>query len=1141
MEAVFSKTKSYNVLDLFAGGGGSGDGILSAYKLLDLKAHGTFVNHSESAIKIHKHNHGGHTHLCTGVDDVDIDTIYPEGTKLHFLWGSPECFPVGTLILTKDKGMVPIEDVKVGCWVLTHQNRWRKVKRLFSKMAETVTLKGHGHYGLVTTREHPFYSKRITRRWDVVNPATKKRCGAQRDLVENPYWVKAENMQGKLWATPHSVPVCDIPACPAELSSSFFYFVGRWLGDGSINKGDVEISYGDHETLEFERHFSSKPLRAGDGSGIPRRNSWKGTAWTCAWGYKALADWLTLHFGKGAGGKQIPTWCLGLQRNWKASLLQGYMDADGHSERRAEASSVSKKLALGMRLIAVSLGKAASFYYSPARTGRIEGRAINGKEQWRTAWTSEPKNKTVHQDSKHMFATVKSVEPTGKKEMVFNLEVDEDESYVADGIVVHNCTHHSVARGGKPVNAQSRATAWCLVRWIRRKRPDQVLVENVREFLDWGPVMQKRCSKTGKHMWTYTAPGQTCKKPKTVETTEVPFNREKSEDRRTWCKRLASVGYEMSLTADKRKKGRTFRKWRRELMKLGYIVSHRVICSADYGDPTTRRRLYVQCVRIGSGKVIVWPNTTHCKPDKEGKVAKGMRRWRSARDILDFKNLGTSIIMRSKRLADKTMRRIILGLIKYAFANLSRLRRGVNPKPFMVPKDAGWDGENVRRIDDPVSTITTEHRGEGLAQTKLTPFALPQQVGGAQVKSIDDPVGTVTTKPGEAVVFPHISPFLVQQHGNSTAHGVDAPFNTVVGGPKHYLLNPALIKIKGTSTTNSVDLPLDTVAAQGTHHAIIQAFMMATDQQGSNGSCVHGLEDPVKTVITKQNQAVVSAALEPVVIQTAHGVDEKNAAYEHTRVKSADDTLGAIHAGGGSYAVMQAQMAEFLVPGFGERDGQSPRSHDLEEPVPTVTGQGAGALVTGKLDPFIVSTAHGGGEGRAKSVDDPMPVVCGNRGDGALVQGMLRPFVPGEPMPEGGSNMDLVISILEPLSTELKKTKFTIDGIEPWLYVFYSNGAVGSHIDSPVPTIRTHDSVGLCYPVLEFDGQFFILDIYFRMLTPRELARAQGFRDDFEFPVTKTAAVKAIGNAVSRYTATALVLALLTQDPDVGKYIKEWK
>ncbi len=97
---------------------------------------------------------------------------------------------------------------------------------------------------------------------------------------------------------------------------------------------------------------------------------------------------------------------------------------------------------------------------------------------------------------------------------------------------------------------------------------------------------------------------------------------------------------------------------------------------------------------------------------------------------------------------------------------------------------------------------------------------------------------------------------------------------------------------------------------------------------------------------------------------------------------------------------------------------------------------------------------------------------------------------------------------------------------------------MGAAIDTPAPTIRTKEGTAVCYPVLEFDGEFILLDVLYRMLTPLELQRAQGFKDDFVWPpgITKTDMVKAIGNSVSRGVAEALTLAFYGQEEDISKY-----
>jgi len=790
------------------------------------------------------------------------------------------------------------------------------------------------------------------------------------------------------------------------------------------------------------------------------------------------------------------------------------------------------------------------------------------------------------------------------------------------------CTHHSTARGGKPMSDQSRATAQCLIRWIRHKRPKFVLVENVPEFRDWGPLAQKRCKKTGKLVWMrvlrYTlARGKV--KERLVETTEIPeelAHKPKFMPKPVWLKRLSDAGYEMAMVASKKRKGQRFREWVRRMRTLGYHVEWKVLCAADFGDPTSRKRVFVQAVRHDIGKVF-WPNPTHQRRSKQtGEFDRGMLPYRTARDIIEWDDKGFSVFTRARGLKEKTMKRIGVGFKRFVVEPIVQAildgKLGSIFPGFNVPQQQG--GAPAKSSDDPIGPITTkpgemvvqvevpaaiiQQQGQSTAQnpdsplTGMTagqhhgvlqsePYIIPQQGFDGRVRSVDNPAPTVTcesrgvgvVQPGPAYQVP-----LEGVTGGNVARSIDDAVNTVTAsrGGGH-AARPMLVKLKGTSTVTRVDDPLDTVQSGGLHYAkaIMEAFQMAIDQHGSNGSCIAPIDDPVAATVTKNNRAVVEAqafvhssdhransgdSVHPIgeplpavltkakeslvvadptfVVETAHGQDHRdegrrvhspdvpvgavnasgtnrgpvtaepmiiqmaNVGYDETRVKDPDQPLSPIHAGGGNHAVASPETA-FLVPQFGENTGQIPRTHSVDEPAPAATSHGAGALVSGEpakfedgvgvLVPYeqsyLIQTAYSGcDDSRVRALLEPLASVAGNRGDMALVR--------------------------------------------PWIYVYYSSGSVGSPIDAPVPTIRTHDAVGICYPAVEIEGNILVFDIFFRMLNVRELARAQGFRDDYEFPVNKTEAVRAIGNAVPRNLARALVLACIGQDSDVMSRIK---
>jgi len=333
------------------------------------------------------------------------------------------------------------------------------------------------------------------------------------------------------------------------------------------------------------------------------------------------------------------------------------------------------------------------------------------------------------------------------------------------------CTHHSSARGGRPMSDQKRASAWHVLRWAEALYIDRILVENVPEFQTWGPL-----GVDGRPL--------------------------------------------------KSKRGETFRAWVRALESLGYRVEHRVLNAADYGDPTTRRRLFVIAQR--GNRSISWPKPTH------SRKANGLPKWRAAREVIDWGLEGQSIFARKKPLADKTMARIVAGLEKFGGPELEPFlvvlrgtgtARSINEpipaltaggnhlglaEPFLVTLTHGG---RLLDIDKPLPTITTAHRGEiGLVQ----PFMLSQQSGGAP-RSTDDPTPTVAAKGAVQLVEPFLVPMYGERAGQSPrTHDVSEPVPTIpaTGGGKFGCVEPFLIRYYGTGGPRSIREPLPTLTAR---------------------------------------------------------------------------------------------------------------------------------------------------------------------------------------------------------------------------------------------------------------------------------------------------------------------------------------
>lgn len=144
------------VVDNFAGGGGASTGIETAIgRPVDIA-----INHSPQAIAMHRANHPETRHIWE-VDPREACGSRPVGLA----WFSPDCFPAGTMILTRE-GYRPIEEVAIGDDVLTHEKRWRRVTATMSTVRPIVRLRGHGHPGLLVSAEHPFLARRRQNVWN---------------------------------------------------------------------------------------------------------------------------------------------------------------------------------------------------------------------------------------------------------------------------------------------------------------------------------------------------------------------------------------------------------------------------------------------------------------------------------------------------------------------------------------------------------------------------------------------------------------------------------------------------------------------------------------------------------------------------------------------------------------------------------------------------------------------------------------------------------------------------------------------------------------------------------------------------------------------------------------------------------------
>ncbi|MCE0904687.1 DNA cytosine methyltransferase [Pseudomonas alloputida] len=444
-----------------------------------------------------------------------------------------------------------------------------------------------------------------------------------------------------------------------------------------------------------------------------------------------------------------------------------------------------------------------------------------------------------------------------------------------------DCTHHSQAAGGQPRKREIRNLSWIGLKWGGKKKPRVISLENVKQILQWGPLIAKRDKATGRVL----------KLDGTV----------------------AAIGERVSvqqqfLVPDPKRRGITWRRFVQLLEGMGYQVEWRIIKACDFGAPTSRERLFM--IARCDGQPIVWPEPTHAK-----NPAKGQQKWRTAADCIDWSVPTKSIFGRKKALAAATLRRVAKGMKKFVLDN---------PQPFIVPI-ANWSGELAQSAAEPLRTVTSWPRGGSFAMASPTLVqtgygerdgqqprvpGLDQPLGtvvasgikhalasahlvkfrfNSEGSAITEPVPTITSggnykRPaGAAHAIGVCTAFVEQANGgfNTTAaRSIDDPMSTITNtGSQQRLVTASLATLRRNCVGRAVDELVPTMTAGAEHHALVEYKLSPEHEEGALRVAAflisyYGTENisapdaPAPTVTTKDRLGLVTVVVKgtPYVI-----------------------------------------------------------------------------------------------------------------------------------------------------------------------------------------------------------------------------------------------------------------------------------
>lgn len=225
-----------------------------------------------------------------------------------------------------------------------------------------------------------------------------------------------------------------------------------------------------------------------------------------------------------------------------------------------------------------------------------------------------------------------------------------------------DCTSHSKAKGGQPRNKGLRILPWAVYKHAKDILPEIIMMENVEEIQQWGPL---------------DADGHVIRE----------------------------------------KAGEEYQKFIQAMVSIGYEFDCRELVAADFGAPTTRKRWYAIFRR--DGKKIRWPEPSHNKDGSEGK-----QKWLQCGDFIDWSDLGKSIFTRKRPLAEATMKRIANGYRKYVVENPDPyIVKDEKALAFIIQYHGEQkDGDSRGQVlTEPIRTIDTSNR-YGLVTAFVTKF-----------------------------------------------------------------------------------------------------------------------------------------------------------------------------------------------------------------------------------------------------------------------------------------------------------------------------------------------------------------------------------------------------------------------------------
>ena len=406
----------------------------------------------------------------TKIDVADLVAKY--GVPDLLTAGSP-CFVAGTKVLTLE-GYKNIEDVKVGDMVLTHNNRYRKVLNVGGHEDDVYRLRAQGFIDVTCTANHPFYARKKSFDYYVKadgKPSKKLNLG-------EPEWIRADELAQNYYIA-NNIESQESEN-PLGITEEEAWVIGRYIADGHTRKDvrkdethngtrhwQVILSIGNDKLEQFKSHFKELHYSA-----YPHGESVHRVVFSS----KRLVEIVETECGIGSMNKHFGEALIRLPKHLLEIVLKGFLEGDGNYRIKGQSYSIttiSEMFAITMqRVVSKLYGKHITISrHVPAEYRELCGRMVHQHTQYVVRFAdhdlqTQERPKLI---GDKMWQNAKSFTPAGR-EMVYNLEVEEDNSYTANNIIVHNCQSFSFSGKMKGMSTATGEEIYTLDRYLELKK-----------------------------------------------------------------------------------------------------------------------------------------------------------------------------------------------------------------------------------------------------------------------------------------------------------------------------------------------------------------------------------------------------------------------------------------------------------------------------------------------------------------------------------------------------------------------------------------------------------------------------------------------------------------------------------------------